>query len=138
MAFWSSRTKVMSKTSCPNSISMPRETIRPKIGTRRLPQFKRCIPKATNYNPTTAKQINATCIPQVALQEHITWRHEDPHKDLFTHDQLTIVHYTTHHGPYMDLRPVTHQDLIHTRDFYNQFTDITNGRGTDRRTQTHK
>ena len=57
---------------------------------------------------------------------------------IFSHPQLTLVHYTTHHGPHLPRHPVPHKDHIHSRYLDKQFPDTTNGRGTYGRTQTHE
>ena len=84
--FYPSRIEAMSKPSCTNSASMPRETSRPEIVAQRLPKISKCIPKAINSTPTTDKQINAPSTPLVGPQENLIWHHEDPPKNIFSHN----------------------------------------------------
>ena len=127
----------MSKPSCPNSTSMIREISRPGTGAHRQTKLTKCVPKAINSTPTTAKQKNASNTPQVVPKEHHTWNHEDPPKDVFSHPQITLLHYTPHHGPHLSRNPVSHQGLIYSRYLYNQLPYPTNGCRNDGQTQTH-
>ena len=92
MSFYPSRIKDMSKPSCPNSTSMPRETSRTGEWAQILPKLSECIRKAINSTPTTAKDRNSTSTPQVVPQEHRIRHHEDPPKDIFSHPQITLAH----------------------------------------------
>ena len=69
---------MMSKTSCPSSTWMPRETSMPRTGARRLPKNSKCILTAINSTPTTSKRSNYTDTTQVDPPEHLTWNNEDP------------------------------------------------------------
>ena len=102
----------------------------PGTGAQRPPKLPKYIPKAIKSIPTTANQINAPSITQVGPQEHRIWHHEEPPEDIFSHPQITLVHYTTHHGPHLDCHPVPHQGRIYSRDLKNQLPDTTNRRGT--------
>ena len=57
---------------------------------------------------------------------------------IFFHPQLSLVHYTTHHGPYLAHHSVHLKYHIRSRYFDNQFLDTINGHGTDGQTKTHK
>ena len=104
---------------------MTRETSRPGTGAQIPPKLAKCIPKAINSTPTTDKKINATIIHQVGPQEHHTWNHEDRPKDIFSHPQITLAHYTPHHGPHLARNPVPHQGRIYPRYLENQLPDPT-------------
>ena len=89
---------------------MPRETIRPRKVAWRLIFLSKCIPKAINYTPTTTNQSNTPEITPVGPQEHPQWHHEEPPKYIAPHLQITIIHYTTNHGPHLARHKLPHQD----------------------------
>ena len=79
-------------------------------------QLSNFIPTAINSTPTTYNQSNDPGTPQVGPQEHLTWIHKYPPKDHVPNSQFTLIHYTTPHGPRLDLHSLPHQYCIHARD----------------------
>ena len=99
----------MFNPSYPSSTFIPRETIRPGAGARRLPHFSKCIPKDINFTPTTSKHRNAPGITQMVPQEHLTWDHEYPPKDHVPHPKITHLDNSTPHCTDLDRHPVPNQ-----------------------------
>ena len=121
-----------------NSKSMTREKIRPRTGANILPKLSKFTPKAINSTPNTSKQSNDPSTTKVGPQEHRSWNHEDPTEDIPPHPQITLAHYTPHHGPHRYRNALTHQGCIYSSDTENKLPDHTNRRGTDGKTQTLK